>query len=49
MEIKVIKLKCKKCDYEWVPRKEDVRQCPRCKTAYWDSEREIKNETAESR
>ena len=36
MKIKVNKLKCLRCDYEWVPRKVDVRLCPNCKTAYWD-------------
>jgi len=37
------KLHCKKCNWEWVPRKADVRQCPHCKTAYWnvDKEKEI--------
>ena len=39
MKIKVRKLKCLKCGHEWVPRNEDVRQCPACKTAYWDTER----------
>lgn len=23
--------KCKKCNYEWTPRKEKPRQCPNCK------------------
>lgn len=29
------KLKCIKCKWKWIPRKDDVRQCPHCKTAYW--------------
>ncbi len=29
-------LKCLRCGYEWLPRKEDVRICPACKTARWD-------------
>jgi len=33
--MKLKKLKCVKCGHEWIPRKEDVRQCPKCKTAYW--------------
>ena len=40
MKVKVNKVSCKKCKHTWTPRKEDVRQCPKCKTAYW----EIKNE-----
>lgn len=30
-------LKCQRCGYEWLPRKEDVRICPACKSAYWDT------------
>lgn len=41
MEIKIKKMKCNKCGHEWIPRKEDIRQCPGCKTAYFDR---IKNE-----
>jgi Zn finger protein HypA/HybF involved in hydrogenase expression len=44
MEIKVKTLKCKRCGHEWIPRKADVRLCPHCKTAYWDVEREVKEE-----
>ncbi len=40
MQIKLEKLKCVKCGHEWPPRKEDVRQCPKCKTAYWDKEKQ---------
>ena len=35
----ITKLKCKRCDHEWTPRKTDVRQCPHCKTAYWAEEK----------
>ena len=31
-----LKIKCERCDYKWIPRKEDVRVCPKCKSAYWD-------------
>jgi len=41
--IKLKILKCKRCGYEWVPRRghEDVRQCsnPKCRSVYWDKER----------
>ena len=36
MKIKLRKLRCGKCGKKWIPRKLDVRQCPKCKTAYWD-------------
>jgi len=31
------KLKCKKCDYSWNPRKkpEEIRECPNCKNRDW--------------
>lgn len=38
-EIKLQKLKCKKCGHEWLPRVEVVYQCPKCKTAKWNVER----------
>jgi len=45
MKVKVTKLKCLRCGKEWTPRKEDVRQCPYCKTAYFNvpKEEKIKN------
>jgi len=43
MIIKIIKLKCKRCRYEWNPRKEEVRICPKCKSAWWDKEKNDKN------
>ena len=27
----MIKMKCPKCEYEWVPRVPEPRQCPKCK------------------
>lgn len=44
MTISLPKLKCNKCKHEWTPRKSDVRQCPECKTAYWNKEEEDKDE-----
>ena len=35
-EVKVTRLKCLRCGYEWFPRQEDVRICPKCRTAWWD-------------
>ncbi|MFA6358757.1 MAG: hypothetical protein WCY09_08905 [Candidatus Omnitrophota bacterium] len=40
MQVEIIKqLKCKRCDYEWNPRKPDVRVCPKCHSPYWDREK----------
>ena len=29
-------LECLRCWYSWIPRKEDFRQCPRCRRYTWD-------------
>ncbi len=40
MEIKFTKLKCKRCNYEWLPRKEELPiTCPKCRSPYWQKER----------
>ena len=39
LKIEIFKLKCKRCDYEWVPRQADVRLCPHCRSPYWDREK----------
>jgi DNA-directed RNA polymerase subunit RPC12/RpoP len=36
VKINITKLKCLRCGKEWIPKKEDVRQCPKCKSAWWD-------------
>ena len=34
------RLKCKRCGYDWVPRKDGrPRCCPCCKSPRWDEER----------
>ena len=45
MKIRIRTLKCKRCGHEWVPRKRDVRICPRCKSAFWDEEKKKKKDT----
>ena len=38
--IKLPRLKCKRCNYVWVPRSEErPKFCPSCKSPYWDKER----------
>jgi Zn finger protein HypA/HybF involved in hydrogenase expression len=42
MKIKLVKLKCERCGYEWNPRKPEIRMCPSCKTPYWDVPKKTK-------
>jgi len=45
--------KCLRCNHEWIPRvelsqlegevKDKPRICPKCKSAYWDTERKNKS------
>jgi hypothetical protein len=35
-EVTMRKLKCLRCEHEWIPRTVDVRQCPKCKSAFWN-------------
>jgi len=42
MRIRVKILKCKRCGHTWVPRQGDVRICPACKSALWDTPKEDK-------
>ncbi len=39
MEIQIHKLSCQRCSYQWVPRKTEVRVCPKCHSPYWDKNR----------
>jgi primosomal protein N' len=34
--MKVLTLKCLKCRYEWIPRKDRPKECPECKRRDWD-------------
>jgi len=45
IEIRQYALKCQRCGYVWIPRKaiNEVRICPRCKSAYWDTPKTQKN------
>ena len=35
-----MKHKCKRCDYEWESLLERPKTCPRCKSYYWDKEKQ---------
>lgn len=39
MEIQLKELQCAKCGHKWLPRKKEVKACPRCRTIHW---REVK-------
>jgi len=39
MEVEIKKLECLRCGHTWVPRTNDVRICPKCKTPFWDKPR----------
>lgn len=39
MKIVLLKLECKKCGYKWIPRKKEIRQCPKCKSVWWDKDK----------
>ena len=32
----MIKKICKRCGYEWTPRIQEIRRCPRCKSYLWE-------------
>lgn len=44
--MKLKQLQCKRCgygsgsgDHPWIPRVEDPKVCPKCKSPYWNVER----------
>ena len=37
-KIKLFSLVCKRCGYQWNPRKPEVIACPQCKSPYWNKE-----------
>jgi len=38
MIVKIIKIKCKRCGHQWIPKLLDVRECPKCQSNRWDEE-----------
>ena len=38
MKVKLLKVKCCVCGYEWTPRASDIRKCsnPKCRSMLWD-------------
>jgi Zn finger protein HypA/HybF involved in hydrogenase expression len=39
MKIKLQKIICKRCGWEWTPRKPEVMVCPKCHSPYFDKEK----------
>lgn len=33
------KLYCKRCEHKWFPRADESKQCPKCKSYYWEEDR----------
>jgi Zn finger protein HypA/HybF involved in hydrogenase expression len=40
--MEIIKITCKRCSHTWIPRKENIKQCPKCHSPYWNKERWLK-------
>ena len=36
------RLKCLRCNHNWIPRQEEIVQCPKCKIAYWNIKKKVK-------
>lgn len=45
--IKIEVLKCERCNHEWIPKKEEVRRCAKCKSPYWDIPKKQKGDVNE--
>ena len=41
VRIKLTNLKCLRCNHKWIPKKTEVRICPKCKSPYWDKPRTL--------
>ncbi len=35
-------IECKRCGHKWIPRKVEIRVCPKCKSAYFDKPKDKK-------
>lgn len=44
MEVNIVSkgYRCERCEHEWIPRKNTIRVCPKCKSPYWDVKRRNK-------
>ena len=37
-------VECYRCGHRWIPKKEEIRRCAKCKSPYWDVPRKDENE-----
>jgi len=45
LKLKSLKtLECKKCGHKWVPRRLQIKMCPRCKSIKWQKGKNVKKE-----
>lgn len=42
MKIDLEKIVCRRCGHAWIPRKTEVRICPKCKSRHFDKPRKKK-------
>jgi len=35
-------LKCVRCGHKWIPRKDKIAACPKCRSPYWNIKRKGK-------
>ena len=42
MNITLTYVECTRCQHKWVPRKTEIKCCPKCHSPYWDRERQIR-------
>ncbi len=42
MKTEVKQINCKRCGHIWTPRQIEVRICPKCKSAWFDKEKNEK-------
>jgi predicted Zn-ribbon and HTH transcriptional regulator len=47
MKVELQIVNCKRCGYSWTPRKTEVMTCPKCRSPYWNRERQVRNSTPE--
>lgn len=40
MNIKLPRLTCKHCGHNWTPRRAQIYECPKCKSAKWNVPKE---------
>lgn len=39
VKIRIKYLVCLRCNHKWIPRTNDIRVCPKCRSHYWDKPR----------